>query len=134
VIQLFSKKQNPMLVTGEVIPKRQYIKELKNSKTCVSPFGFGEVCYRDFEAISSGCLLIKPDMDHLETWPDVFLKNETYIPVKWDMSDLEEVLYKVLDSFNSYIEIINSAQNIYSNSILNPDLFIKRYRELIRSV
>jgi len=27
------------------------------SKICISPFGYGEICWRDFEAIIFGCLL-----------------------------------------------------------------------------
>ena len=26
----------------------------------------------------------------METWPDLFVKNETYIDYKWDLSDFEE--------------------------------------------
>ena len=31
----------------------------------MSPFGFGEICYRDFEAMLNGACLIKPDVSHL---------------------------------------------------------------------
>ena len=31
----------------------------------LSPFGWGEICYRDFEAALNGMLLIKPDMNTL---------------------------------------------------------------------
>jgi hypothetical protein len=56
----------------------------------LSPFGWGEVCFRDFEAIISGALLLKPDMSHLRTWPDVYVPNETYIPLAWDGQDLRD--------------------------------------------
>jgi hypothetical protein len=67
-----------------------YYRELTSSKICVSPFGYGEICWRDFEAILCRSLLVKPDMSHVETNPDIFVPYETYIPVKWDFSDLEE--------------------------------------------
>jgi hypothetical protein len=38
----------------------------------------------------SGALLVKQDMSHVETRPDVFRPFETYVPVSWDLSDLEE--------------------------------------------
>jgi len=59
---------------------------------CLSPFGYGEVCWRDYEAVLSGALLIKPDISHIETAPDIFRAHETYIPVAWDFSDLAEVM------------------------------------------
>ncbi len=75
----------------------QYIDEMRRSRICVSPFGHGEVCLRDFEAILTGCLLVKPDMSHLETEPDVFRPSETYVPVRWDFADLEDVLRRYLE-------------------------------------
>jgi hypothetical protein len=67
-----------------------YYKELFDSKLVLSPFGWGEVCHRDFEAVISGALLLKPDMSHIKTYPDVYLPYETYIPLDWDGADLFE--------------------------------------------
>lgn len=72
------------------IPRRQYIAELRRSKICFSPFGYGEVCWRDFEAMMTGSMLLKPDVSHLVTDPDVFIPGTTYVPIAWDFSDLAE--------------------------------------------
>ena len=72
------------------VSREEYFKELFNSKLCFSPFGYGEVCWRDFEAMFTGSLLLKPDMSHLDCYPDVFLPYETYIPLAWDLSDFDE--------------------------------------------
>ena len=72
------------------VPKNTFIQELNNSKMCFSPFGYGEVCWRDFEAMAAGSVLLKPDMSHLVCHPDVFFPDETYVSVAWDLSDLEE--------------------------------------------
>jgi hypothetical protein len=75
---------------------REYFAELKRSKLCFSPFGYGEVCWRDFEAMSTGALLLKPDMSHLRFAHDLFRPYETYVPVRWDLGDLpEKVAYYV---------------------------------------
>jgi hypothetical protein len=68
----------------------RYMHELASSKICFSPFGYGEVAWRDYEAVICKSLLIKPDMSHVETVPDVFLPYETYVPVQWDFSDVED--------------------------------------------
>jgi hypothetical protein len=74
------------------VPREEYFRELFRAKTCFSPFGYGEVCWRDFEAIFTGALLLKPDMSHLDCSPEVFLPYETYVPVAWDLSDFEDKL------------------------------------------
>jgi hypothetical protein len=74
-------------LTGRVRQGR-YVQELESVAAVLSPFGWGEICFRDFEAIQAGALLVKPDVSHLETFPQVFEPGETYLPVRWDGSDL----------------------------------------------
>ena len=53
------------------------MRELAQCGICFSPFGYGEVCWRDDEAVYSGALLINPGMSHMVTEPDVFVPGET---------------------------------------------------------
>jgi len=69
-------QDQPSFLTGRV-SQRRYNGELSAAKITLSPFGWGELCLRDFEAVRAGSLLVKPDMSHLETWPDVFTAGET---------------------------------------------------------
>ena len=62
----------------------------------LSPFGYGEICFRDFEAVLSGALLLKPDCGHLETWPDIYGEG-TYVPLDWMASDLHFKSAEVLE-------------------------------------
>ena len=79
-----------VLLPTERVSQERYYEEMLTSRICVSPFGFGEICWRDFEAIACGCLLVKPDMSHIRTAPDIFVPGETYVPVRWDFADLAE--------------------------------------------
>jgi hypothetical protein len=88
----------------------QFVEIMKRSKIGLSPFGMGELCYRDLELIQWGCLLIKPDMSKVITEPDFFKPMETYVPVKLDWSDLNETIHKVLDNFKDYQYIIDNAR------------------------
>jgi hypothetical protein len=72
------------------VPREEYYAEMRRSRICVSPFGYGEVCWRDFEAVLCGCLLVKPDMGHVRTYPNLFVSGVTYVPVRWDYADLRE--------------------------------------------
>jgi hypothetical protein len=82
--------QYKFIAPTERVTQEQYDKEMHSSKICIAPFGFGELCWRDFEAVLWGCLMMKPDMSHIRTEPDIFVPGETYVPLKWDLSDLVE--------------------------------------------
>ena len=97
------------IVAGKSAPQ-EFIEAMKRSKIGLSPFGMGELCYRDLEFIQYGCLLIKPDMSKVITEPDFFKPMETYIPVKPDWSDLNETIENVLDYWNDYEYIIHDAR------------------------
>ena len=97
------------VIKGQSSPE-QFVEIMKRSKVGLSPFGMGELCYRDLELIKWGCLLIKPDMDKVITEPDFFKPMETYVPVKPDWSDLNETIHKVLANFKDYEYIILNAR------------------------
>jgi hypothetical protein len=98
------------VVKGQSTPQ-QFVEVMKRSKVGLSPFGMGELCYRDLELIQWGCLLVKPDMSKVITEPDFFKPMETYVPVKTDWSDLNETIEKVLANFKDYQYIIDNARN-----------------------
>lgn len=79
-------------VTGTGIAHPRFLAELRQSKICFSPFGYGEVCWRDFEAVLMGAVVLKQDMSHVTTAPDIFVANETYVPLRWDLADFEDRL------------------------------------------
>lgn len=84
------------VVTGTGIGLARYMQELRAAKIVFSPFGYGEVCWRDFEAVASGAVLLKPDMSHVRTEPDIFVAGETYMPVRWDLADFEDTVHRLL--------------------------------------
>lgn len=93
------------------IPKPEFILEGQNSKSILSPFGWGEICGRDFEAFVYGACMIKQDMSHCETYPDAYQPYKTYVPLKWDFSDFKEKIAKA--SSAEYQQIAKNAQNFY---------------------
>jgi hypothetical protein len=94
------------------VSPRRYLAELSLSKIVFSPFGWGEVCFRDYEAVVAGALLVKPDMGHLETSPDIYLPGETYVPVRWDFSDLAETIEHYLAHPAEARRIIGNARRV----------------------
>lgn len=101
---------NSNFLTGQ-IPLKNYNKEITNVKAILSPFGWGEVCFRDFEAIFNGAVLVKPDMGHIETYPNIFKNNQTYLPINWDGTDLNEKVEFLLSNTSFADELRNNAWN-----------------------
>lgn len=106
-----------VLAGTERVPRGAYYDELLRGRLCVSPFGYGEICWRDFEAILCGCLLVKPDMGHLRTRPDVFVPGVTYAPVRWDYADLEEVCARYLGDEDARLTVAEQARRILEASL-----------------
>jgi hypothetical protein len=130
--RLFSDliKNDQRFLTG-LVPQRSYYRELCDSKMVLSPFGWGEVCFRDFEAIISGSLLLKPDMSHMKTWPDVYIPYETYIPLKWDGSDIKEKAETYLADDAARARITKNAWERYRSQL---NQFEDRFTDLFHSI
>tara|TARA_B100000073_G_scaffold342819_1_gene346537 strand:- start:1290 stop:2315 length:1026 start_codon:yes stop_codon:yes gene_type:complete len=95
----------------EKLPQDQYFQYLYDSKVCLSPFGMGEVCFRDFESINVGTIMIKPDMSMVLTEPNIYIDKETYFAVNYDWSNLNEVVDEILSDFDKLNrEIIDNSR------------------------
>ena len=99
-------KKNYSMVCDR-LPKQEYLKNLWNSKISFSPFGMGEICFRDFECMQFGTLMIKPNQDIVKTMPNIYEAGKTYIDVKYDWSDLEEKIDYIMTNFDELNEKIN---------------------------
>lgn len=116
------------------ISRRAYLAEMRRCRAVVSPFGFGEITLKDFEAMLCGALLVKPSMAHLETWPDLFRDGETMAAHRWDLSDLEEVIEGILDDDARRMELAEGAQSLYRHHIASEagyQDFCQRFRTII---
>jgi hypothetical protein len=95
------------------LSRSEYLKEMSNSKICASPFGLGEITLKYFECFLSGSLLLKPDMSHMDTWPNFYVDGETCITHNWDLHDVEEKIIWALSQEQNRIEIAQQGQKRY---------------------
>ncbi len=102
-------------VTGTGVARGRFMAELRASKMCFSPFGYGELCWRDIEAILAGAVLLKPDMSHLDTAPDLYRDGETYVALRWDFSDLAEKATALAADPERRARIARAAHSIARN-------------------
>ena len=116
------------------VSKLKYYNDLKISKIVISPFGYGEINLRDFEAFLNACILFKPNMDHLETWPNLYIKNKTYIDFNWNLNDLILKLENVLAEYNKYNEVGINGFRLYNRILDSKHMDIKfceRFKKLL---
>jgi hypothetical protein len=108
-------------IETDPLPRRLYYQELQQSRIAISPFGWGEICLRDFEIIFGGAMLMKPSVEHLETWPNLFIPNVTYVPFRWDLMDIEEAIEASLQN-DHCIKFAGALQARYKDYISEPRL------------
>ena len=125
-----SALQGVKVVRGTGVHQAQFLAEMRHSKVCLSPFGYGEVCWRDYEAVLTGAVLVKPDMSHIATDPDIFVPWETYAPVAWDLSDLPDVLHRLLADAPLRARLATQAFETLRNW-LATDRFARRMAPLL---
>jgi len=97
VVQAWAKA-NPrkaVVGNGRTLSPLEYWRTMFESRAVVSPWGWGESCHRDYEAILLGAILIKPTMDHVDCWPHIYEPDKTYIKCAVDFSDLPDIIERV---------------------------------------
>ena len=112
----------------------RYFTELRHSKIVVSPFGWGEITMKDFEVFLTGGLLLKPDMSHMETWPDFFRAGETIATHCWDFGDFDAVLDAYLADDRKRVEIAQQGQDLYRKHVASNDgrqRFAEKFRGIV---
>jgi len=117
----------------ERVTPAQYAEEMQAAKICLSPFGYGEICYRDYEAALHGCLLFKPDMSHVRSEPDIFRPYDTYVPIKWDYSDLADKVARYVADEAERLRIVGNARQVL-RAALQPEWFVAKVDELVRAL
>lgn len=107
--------ENKNFIKGR-ISSWKYTKELSKTIAMLSPFGWGEICYRDFESILNRNLLVKPDMEHLETWPNIY-KDDHYFKLDWDSENLFEIENYIIKNKIDIYSKIQKSISVYLNAL-----------------
>lgn len=108
---------------------RAYMREMAKSRAVLSPFGWGEINLRDYETFMAGAALVKPSMDHIETWPNFWKPEDSYLPLAWDFSDFDDVIEQVRKDNDLTRKIAKTGQQIWRHYTTGPaakDQFIDR--------
>lgn len=115
------------LENGVRVSQEEYYNRISSAKILLAPYGYGEMAPRDLDAAQFGAILIKPNMSHVDTYPNPFVENETYVPCNHDYSDLQEKIEKILGNYNDYLYIINNARRKFSELFTQENVAIQFY-------
>jgi hypothetical protein len=116
-----SKYNACKLIDGQRIPENEYIQNMYDSKIIFSPYGFGAYgAPRDIQAHQFGSVLIKPRIDWINTNPNMYVENETYIACKEDFSDLEEKVDYVLSNYKELQSFLTENARKKLIEVYNP--------------
>jgi len=115
------------------LQKKDYFKLLKSSKIVISPWGLGEWCWRDYEAIHTGAILIKPDTSFVQAVPDLYQNDLYYVPCKADFSDLGEKIAYVLKNYSKFIEMRKRAKKLLVDN-WNHEMHAKKLAQALKKI
>jgi len=127
-LRLLASDYKSLFVTGRICFK-SYLKECETHLAMLSPFGWGEICYRDFEAALNGMLLIKPSMHHIDTWPNIYT-SDSYLslPTELSSSMFDTILNNDLTLYQNRVEC---SRLIYSKAFSNLDNILVKLLSII---
>lgn len=106
-----------MLEDGKKVPINEYYNIMMRSKIIIAPFGYGEIAPRDIESCSVGAVLVKPDMNHIDTFPFIY-NDTTFVSCDWDYTNIVEKIESILGDFKA-------KQGYFVNNLKTA--FLKEY-------
>jgi hypothetical protein len=118
---------------GRGVPRPVYYEGIRNSKTVLCPWGWGEATYREYEAMALGAVVIKPDTSHIVAWPDIYQAGKTYVPCKPDFSDAHEKMGHVVANWDDYRPMRELARRLVVDA-WQSEAIAKRMAGLIKEL
>ena len=107
---------NSIASPGRQISTGEYHQQLLASKTVLCPWGWGEATHREYEAWLLGAVVIKPDTDYVEGWPDMYQSGYTYVACRPDFSDAHEKIDHVRRHWDDYRPMRERARRLVAES------------------
>ena len=62
-------------------------------------------------------------MDHMQTWPNFYIDNETTVFHRWDLSDVDGIIENLINNNEQRIKISTNAQEKYLKYTYGPQAF-----------
>lgn len=122
-----------LLIPHARLKRSSYVDEMRSSQAVISPFGWGEIAIRDFECFAAGSLLIKPNMNHLSTFPSFYEENDTYLPISWEIGDLQYIFEYMKNEPIRAQEIARNAQEKFYH-FAETDIGAEKFANHVKAI
>ena len=108
----------------------KYLKVMNNSKIVISPWGWGPLCYRDFEATLRGCTIIKPCHSAFETTPNPLIDHSVYHcdPL---FRNLSEVIDQALKNWREDFDRNLKNRQRLMKLLINPRFYFNQLKKVL---
>lgn len=73
-------------------------------------------------------------MNHIDTFPNLYIENETYVKINWETSDLNIKLKQIESSYQNYEQIIENGHKLFMNYQNDYNLFKNHFKKLVESI
>lgn len=97
------------------LPRHSYNNALSRSKTVLCAYGWGEVCYREFEALQKGALPIVPESSHVRTWPNIYT-SDIVVSYGWDFHGLKALIDDASADVKKWEQRVSEGQRVMSDT------------------
>lgn len=124
---------NRLIGLGRVFAAPDYLEMLADTKVFVSPYGYGEYSFKDFEAAYAGAILVRPPCAHIETAMfDIYRQGYCVVETDPWMSDLGTVYQRILDE---QAHLFERAQAVREELIAthDPGAIAGRFAAVLRA-
>lgn len=71
-------------------------------------------------------------MDHLVTWPNLYVDGVTYISHKWDFTDFNEKLEDIRSHPGKYEDVAVEGQKRFKEALSDGRSFAKNFLNMIK--
>lgn len=95
---------NGQVENNRAFDQEQHYSIMQRSRIVVSPFGISEYCIRDYEAILSGSILVKPEQSRINIYENPWEMGTT-VYCRRDWSDLDDALEAAEELFIETTEL-----------------------------
>lgn len=129
--ETIEKMTDLTIVTGSDLDQNDYNLTLLRSKICIAPWGLGERIALDQKGILAKCIVLKPDTDFVQFFPDMY-DEKYYVKFKLDLSDLEEKCREVLKNYSKYMERTIAASKLFQTA--KYENYVEKFCQAIKEV
>lgn len=109
---------------------KDYDKILKSSFVCLSPLGYG-ACYRSFEGLYAGNVVVQPDSSYMISWPNIFVSGDHYVVCKNDFSDVELITNSIIENWDNWKEKRHNNKSLLLKTYWNEESLGNHLKEIL---